>query len=59
MQEESLSTVRSQIESSNLVLKEKQNEVLSLDRKSNRLSENISEYELKADQLRQKCKTYE
>lgn len=59
LQEENLNTVKSQIESTNLILKEKQSEILILEKRITKLNENMGEYQLKMDQIRLECEAKE
>lgn len=59
LQTESLNAIRAQVDTSNLALKEKQNELIHVERKLNRITESINDSEMKADQLRQSSRAQE
>jgi len=59
MQEENLTAAKNQLESTTIMLKEKQNEILQLDKNINHLNDMVHGYELRSDQLKQECEARE
>jgi len=59
LQEESLHNVKNQVESANLVLKEKQNEILTIEKNLNKLGEIVNDYQNQKEQLKKECDTKE
>lgn len=51
LQEESLNTVKNGIENANLILKEKQNEILNLEKRNTKINETINENQVKLNQI--------